>query len=227
MKIMYTALIFLMVLGLGIGIYSSSYNQFNLNGAQTTYATNTQQITSINSNFLNNAQLTPNAGTDACDIFCQIWGGIVNGGLSICNAIGVPGCIIGGGATTLAQVLSLGQNDSATLRNINIANGVANSATQSSNTWLGNLLGNPLDEALLIMGIFLGIGLFAGLLGAGLLARVVASVGIGLSVIVFIEAQLGTFQNLPALIFIPFNGIMGMLLLIIAWESFNTPGSAA
>jgi hypothetical protein len=216
---MYTAIIFLMVLGLTIGIYSSSYNQFNLN--------NTQQITSINTNFANSAQLTPNAGSDICDIFCQIWGGIVNAGLSICNAIGTPGCIIGGGATNLAQVLSLGQNKSATLRNIQIANGVANSATASSNQWLGNILGNPLDEALLIMGIFLGIGLFAGLLGAGLLARVVASVGIGLSVIVFIEGQLGTFNNLPALIFIPFNGIMAMLLLIIAWESFNTPGSAA
>lgn len=231
MKTLYIAMTFLLTLGIILGIYTASYNQFNLNGASTTYSTFTSfQITTTNSQFINSANISPINSTNtlqSCDIFCTIWTGIVNAGTAVCNFIGAQDCIVFGGATPTAQLLSLGQNSSGEIKNINIANQFANGQTSASNIWLGDILGNPLDEALLIMGIFLGIGLLAGLFGAGILAVRIASVGIGLSVITFIEGSLGVFGTLPLLVSIGFNGVIGALLLIVAWESFNAPGGGA
>lgn len=231
MKTLYTAMTFLLTLGIILGIFTASYNQFNLNNAPSTYTTlSTFQITSINSQFANSGNISPINSSNtmqSCDIFCSIWTGIVNAGTAICNAIGAQNCTVFGGATPTAQLLSLGQNSSGEIKNINVANQFANGQTSASNIWLGNVLSNPLDEALLIMGIFLGIGLLAGLFGAGVLAVRIASVGIGLSVITFIEGSLGVFGDLPLLIFLGFNGVIGALLLIVAWESFNAPGGGA
>jgi hypothetical protein len=72
----------------------------------------------------------------------------------------------------------------------------------------------------------LGLGVLAGAFGAGILARVMASVALGLSSIVYIEGQLTAFAGLPTLLWFMFNGIVAILLIIIVWEAFNSGGIA-
>ena len=221
MKTLYVAVSFLMTLGIILGIYASSYNEFNLNGASLSYTTELFDINTTNVQVTQAASIGNNTiSTSGCNIFCSVWNSIVSAGNYICNSTNGVFCATHGvlNATDFAQHGIL--NGGLVLSNVN-----AQGKTTSSNTWL-KLFNNPLDSALSIMGLFLGLGLLAGLLGAGLLARVVASVGIGLSIITYIEGSLGAFGSLPTLIYIGFNGIIGLLLLIIAWEAFNAPGGA-
>ena len=249
MKTLYLAVSFLMTLGIILGIYTASYNQFNLNGATTTYSTTNQvivnggssapletvttsvtTITTVISNTTSvitstiTVPVNSSSGSScisvipfACDIQSAIF-----------NAAAFIGCQLGDTADCQPNTGQLAQNLQNSLQptspNIpGVSPLITNNALSSTNQWL-KLFANPLDSALTIMGIFLGLGILAGLLGAGILARVMASVGIGLALIDYIESSIAVFTGLPSLIYIGFNGIIGMLLLIIAWEAFNAPG---
>ena len=231
MKTLYIAVVFLMTLGIVIGIYSSSYNEFNLNGASTTYTTTNQVVAGLNANFNSSGIAStnstkgaiPNTCVSIIPFACDILGSLYNGVDFIeCN-LGIStqtSCNPNTG--TLAN--NLGSQFGQNLAPLGIPPVITSTNLASSNAWF-KLFASPLDSALTIMGIFLGLGILAGLLGAGILARVMASVGIGLALITYIEGSLSVFGNgLPTLIYIGFNGMIGMLLLIIAWEAFNAPG---
>ena len=234
MKTLYLAVSFLMTLGIILGIYTASYNQFNLNGASLTYSTQTFAINDTNQQIGNTLTGTisgtvtttsnTTSGQSGCGILCNVWDSIVNVAVDVCNFTALN--IFGTGACT-----SIGNNIAPVETNLGnqaiiLAGSNGGSQTTSNNTWL-KLFANPLDSALTIMGIFLGLGILAGLLGAGILARVMASVGIGLALIDYIESSISVFTGLPSLIYIGFNGIIGLLLLIIAWEAFNAPGGTS
>ena len=233
MKVLYIAISFLMTLGICLGIYTTTYDQFNLNGATLSYSTTNQVIAQGGAQYngTNAASNTNNSGGNSTSgSVANVCVSIIPGACSLItwweNGWAYVECQLGNTVTCNPNAGTISTDLAVTLGSQNvfgIPTLITSSALSSTNQWF-QLFNNPLDSALTIMGIFLGLGILAGLLGAGILARVMASVGIGLSVITYIEGSLAVFNGLPGLIFIGFNGIIGILLLIIAWESFNAPG---
>lgn len=231
MKTLYIAVTFLMTLGIILGIYTSSYNQFNLNGASTSYSTTNQVIAGLNGQY-NSSGIASTNSTNNVPSTCV---SIIPGACAILNALysGVDfvECNLGISTSTSCNpntstiANNLGSQFGQNLAPLGIPPVITSSNLASNNEWF-KLFASPLDSALTIMGVFLGLGILAGLLGAGILARVMASVGIGLAMIDYIEGSLSTFNALPTLIYFGFNGVIGLLLLIIAWEAFNSPGGA-
>lgn len=111
----------------------------------------------------------------------------------------------------------------------NLGNCLTNTQAQSSGfdivatatTPSTNLKSNSIDQIVaqtIVVGVaFVGLGLLAGALGAGSLANIVVSVGIGISLIFFMQSVLGSsyFAGTPFIIEIFIDGITGVFFIWI------------
>lgn len=80
-------------------------------------------------------------------------------------------------------------------------------------------LSTPLGQALAVLALFLSLGLLAGLFGAGILAGGIAGAGIVLSIVTYTEGILGAFGTIPSIIYVPFQTIIGGLMIILIYET--------
>jgi hypothetical protein len=245
MKTLYTALIFLFVLGISMGIYTSTYKQFDTsvvsngvnhcNGINSSYTcigfnnptlgTKNNQ-TGITGN-MNTTQTTTTSGGGTVITTCSsaILSNVICGTRNVlAQAWSNTLCFFGQLYYCGAKVSQLNVTPFTTAV---ISGQVSVSATNTNNNFVLNILSDPLNQAIIVMTTFLGLGVLAGAFGAGILARVMASVALGLSSIVYIEGQLTAFAGLPTLLWFMFNGIVAILLIIIVWEAFNSGGGIA
>ena len=101
-----------------------------------------------------------------------------------------------------------------------------NAANYASNDIWAAVTSSPANTALAIALLFIGLGLLAGLFGAGILANVVGSVGIGLAAYYYINTQVTTFGTLPWQVSLLFNGVITLAELIVIWSSIGAGGVA-
>jgi hypothetical protein len=231
MKTPYAIVIFFMLLAVSLGIYTASYQQFNVTGLQvnqsncgsTNLNNNTlcinQLDASINSGGVTITNSTKTNSTSSSS------GGNCYTGSTWYNDLGcvfkcsIP--VIDWIATVMGQTCTPSQLVSS----LGIAPAVGVGVIQASGNNIGMVTNNnPLTESLLALGIFLSLGIFAGLMGAGLLARVMVLAGLALSMVMYIEGQLGAFSGMPTLIYFAFNGIVASLLVILIWSAFDSGG---
>ena len=234
MKMLYAAVIMLMSIALLLGVYSQTSNSFDFNNSNGfTQCPNGQEsngqcigqsnaiIYNANGNIINTTIITTTSTTttqtsNPCALTSSPFGcitfkltALIDG--FFCNFNLGSSCANAAVANQQAGVL---QNGGNYIQALNAGQ------TTTNNSYL-SVLGNPLTEATLVATVFIGLGIFAGLLGAGFLAQVMASVGIGMAMVTYIEGQLTTFQQLPPIVFYIFNGYIGMMLVIMIWETFQ------
>lgn len=248
-------LVFVFVIGALMAIVTNPLSGFNspptivsIGSVQTFTDTNqiNQQITSNKNNpLINNTQkssgLTNNnivqtnntldsttSNTTVClNLFCQIQKDLIGVGNQFCIDIG--GCVIFGGPTNFAQLLTTaeaaaGFNKTGKISQsaaIQIANGVAKSTYGVDNNPLISIVDNPITQAVTLAIIFVGLGVLAGTFGAGILAPTMMRVGIAVSLFYYINAQLSVFNGIPWFVYILFNAIIGVPTLIMLWDSFK------
>ena len=90
-----------------------------------------------------------------------------------------------------------------------------------SNSIFYSITSNPLATAGTIAGVFIGLGILAGVLGAGMLANIMASVGIALSVNAYFALEELQFSGMPLPAVLLFNGFIAVVSLWLIWEAFS------
>ena len=104
-----------------------------------------------------------------------------------------------------------------------VVSSIINGLTSIFNLF-GSVTSSPVSTAITLGIIFLVVGIIAGIAGFGQLMNIVFSVGLGVSLFYFSNAELGTFVGVPTDIYALFNGVIGISELYIFWEAFRGSG---
>ena len=234
-----TAIIFIAILAVLVGIYSATYTEFNVTSNTATYTLNNAQINTGSNAYQNSvsggnsssintsAQITNSQCIPTSSWASQLWCALYNAGTALNDQI----CSNFGGSIFEACPANPYHNNPLTSNGQVLLNGasnyIANSVgasyqSVSNNQVINNPLADPLNQALVALGVFLGLGIFAGVMGAGILAKTMVLAGLALSLILYMEGQLSVFTGLPSLIWWLINGVFAAVMIVIVWEVFDS-----